>query len=41
MDGFNDILDIGKERRSKGDNRQINRWKKFVNRFIGILKSKI
>ena len=31
MDGFNGIL----------DNRQINRWKKIVNKFVCILKSKI
>ena len=41
MDGFNGILDIGKERRNEDDKRQINRWKRIVNRFIGILKSKI
>ena len=27
-------------RRSKDDERQINRWKKIVSRFIGILKNK-
>ena len=41
MDGFNGILDIGKERRSEDDNRQINRWKKIVNKFVCILKLKI
>ena len=40
MNGFNGILDIGKERRSEDDNRQINRWKIIVNRFVYILKSK-
>ena len=37
MGGFNDILDIGKE----DDQRQINRWKRIVNRFVGILKKLI
>ena len=37
MDGFNGILDIGKE----DDIRQINRWKIIVNRFVGILKKLI
>ena len=37
MDGFNGILDIGKE----DDKRQINRWKIIVNRFVGILKKLI
>ena len=29
-----------KGRRSKDDERQINRWKGIVNRFVGILKNK-
>ena len=29
-----------KGRRSKDDKRQMNRWKKIVSRFIGILKNK-
>ena len=41
MDGFSGILDIGKERRREGDNRQINRWKRIVNRFAGILNKLI
>ena len=39
MDVFNGILDIWKGRRSKDDKRQINRWNRIVNRFIGILKN--
>ena len=30
MDGFNGILDIGKE----DDNRQINRWKRIINNLL-------
>ena len=41
MDGFNGILHVGKERKNEDDNRQINKWERIVNRFIGILKSKI
>ena len=29
-----------KGRRSKDDKRQINRWKRIVSRFVGILKNK-
>ena len=30
MDGFNGILDIGKE----DENRQINRWKRIINNLL-------
>ena len=33
MNGFNGILDIGKD-----DESQINRWKRIFSRFVDILK---
>ena len=41
MDCFNSNLDIGKGRKSEDNNRQINRWKRIVNRFAGILNKLI
>ena len=35
MDGY---LRYWIGRRSEDDNRQINRWKRIVSRFVGILK---
>ena len=41
MDGFNGILDIGKEEEVKMIIDKKNRWKGIVNRFAGILNKLI